>query len=300
MEKKIISALGLVLFLTACQHNNLTDDSPFNFEPAAVGIAKGATVQGAKAFVGLEGINECSPIPTLDEVKTGKWEFWDALLTKNEAVKLGIPIAKVDVSHNFSVYVKDFKRYKLCDSEDGTQVLYGQIIRTTIEIENYDISTGIDLASIAASGTLGRQSQKFYFYKDGFYNPKIDEIIAEVSGKIFDVPNYSLYQNVMGEIMKLLKEADTVYSVNMIGIKKEITSDDFLRESPIVARTLYSIKKGKKCMDIKSEFKQDPFASSVIERVFRAMDLDCTQNTEPDEQAKLKAKTYLQGIVVKN
>lgn len=257
--------------------------------------------KGLEAFVAeaLDTDPFCTSPPTLEEVEKGKLEYSDKFYSLKQAYKLGIPIVNADFSKNSKVYVRDYSRYKPCASSDGTSTLnYGQVIRSVIEIEDYDANTGISLASIAANGTLSNKKQSFYIYKDGISNPKIDKIISEVSGKVFNVENYTLYQQVMTKMIDILAEKETKWSVNKIGVVKKLDDDQFLSEAPIVAFTLSKIEKGKNCSDIKSSFGSNKNAIEMVERTFGALDINCSEQVISDE-AKMKAKKLLQGIKVK-
>lgn len=302
----------LTLSVTSCDKDNGKDEI-FNFEPYvfdpveknhfdSMGMEEiFSTQKGLAPIVRSEIIVNptCQNIPTLDQVRLGKWTFTDKFYSLRQAYKLGIPIARVDFSKNITVYVRDYMRAEPCTSIDGNSKLkYGQVIRTVIEIEDFDASAGVDLASIAASGTLNKKKQSFYLYKDGFYNPQIDQIISSVSGKVFDVENYALYQNVMTQMIGLLSLPETQFSVNFIGIEADIVDDIFLEEAPIVAFTLAGIEKGKTCIDIKNSFQNNPKAIELVERTFNALEIKC-DGMKPSEETELKAKRLLQGIKVR-
>lgn len=302
-----------IMFLNSCSSNTDTQESivqeslefePFDYKEFEFeannekGIVEPTTQKGICSFneATLSLSPVCSVIPTLNDVRLGRWTFTDKFYSLRQAYKLGIPIAKLDFNKNITVYVRDYMRSVLCNSTDGTTRLkYGQVIRTVIEIEDFDASAGADLASIAASGTLNRRTQSFYLYKDGFYNPQIDQIISSVSGKVFDVENYALYQNVMTQLINLLSSPATQFSVNLIGVEAQITDDKFLEEASIITYTLSRIEKGKSCIDIKKDFKKNPKAIELVERTFSALELKCDE-TKPTDEIKLRSKRLLQGI----
>ena len=262
---------------------------------------KETTTKGLSAFVENEITKpvECNSKPSINEVKLGQWTYTDKFYSLSQAYKIGIPIANADFTKNITIYVRDYKRIKPCTANDGiTEINYGQIIRTVIEIENFDSSVGADLASIAASGTLNGKKQSFYLYKDGFYNPKIDSIIGTVSGKVFDVENYAVYQNVMSELIKLLASDETTFAVNKIGIVKKEETNEFLNEAPIISYTLYQISKGKTCSDIKDNFANSPKSIELVNKTFNALQLNCN-DLEITEEMKLKAKRLMQGYRLK-
>jgi len=314
-KKQVSKALTICLLtalVASCgQNNNQVEEfnfEPYVFEPSEViQLDSIQLVEGFNTQKGLSPVVEasitanptCTNIPSLEQVQLGKWTYTDKFYSLRQAYKLGIPIARVDFSKNITVYVRDYMRAEPCIAVDGNTTLkYGQIIRTVIEIEDFDASAGVDLASIAASGTLNNKKQSFYLYKDGFYNPQIDQIISSVSGKVFDLENYALYQNVMTQMINLLSLPETQFAVNLIGIEADIDDDKFLEEAPIIAFTLARIQKGKTCVDIKNEFQNNPKAIELVERTFSALELKCDV-TKPSEETELKAKRLLQGIRVR-
>lgn len=252
-----------------------------------------------EAFHALAPTLSCPVIPTLQEVEQGQWKYTDKFYSLNEALQLNIQVVNASASRDLKIYVKDYVRQKSCLATDGeTTVNYGQVIRTVIEIEKWDASMGIDLPAIAANGTLGRTRQNFYLYKDGFYNPQIDQIIASISGKVFDVQNYALYQNLMPQMLTILNQPQTTFSVNIIGIEKPVVDDTNLVDAPIIAYTLFQIMKDKKCDDVKLKFNNNQNAIGVIEETYRQLGASCDASS-PTEEVKLKAKRLLQGLKVR-
>lgn len=298
-----IFLLVLILIISSCKTHQNLKSKEYNFykyEHYTI-PDKESTTKGLSAFVENEITEpvDCNSKPSIDEVRLGQWTYTDKFYTLSQAYKIGIPIANADFTKNITIYVRDYKRIKSCVANDGiTEINYGQIIRTVIEIENFDSSVGVDLASIAASGTLNGKKQSFYLYKDGFYNPKIDAIIGTVSGKVFDVENYALYQNVMSELIKLLADNETTFAVNKIGIVKNEETNEFLSESPIICYTLYQISKGKTCNEIKNNFTNSPKSVELVNKTFNSLQLNCN-DIEITEETKLKAKRLMQGLRIK-
>lgn len=295
----VIVSFSFILWIFSC--NSPVQEKDFNFESLPDTVpASNTTPESLNAFIAFTNAPSCSKIPTQTDVNNGQWSYTDHFYTASQALKMGIPVVNINGSHELKVYVKDYRRVTTCTGSDSITVLYGQIIRTVIEIENYDASVGVDLASIAANGTLKRNSQHFYFYKDGFFNPKIDSIIVSVQGKEFDVQNYSLFQNVMGDVINLLRQPGTTFSPSRIGIQEELGDEaEMLTKSPIIVYALSGICNGNSCEKVKNKFSKNRFAMEVVENTYKSM--ECPLNSEkPTGEAVVKAKKYLQGIKVKN
>jgi len=238
-------------------------------------------------------------IPTLDEVNSGKAQYSDRYYSAKEATRLGIPVVNATATRDYLVIVRDYKRWKTCPAADGKGTLeYGQVIRAVIEVLSYDASMTLDLASIAAQGTINRRRQYFYLYKDGISNPAIDEIIAAVSGKVFDVENYALYQNIMPQLIKLFSDPKTQLSVNLIGIIPPVDDPDFLY-APVRAYALCQIAKGITLVEAQKRFaasEHDKLASILSTYQF-IMDEDYA--SVPSAEHKERAKKILGDLKIK-
>ncbi len=295
--------LLILLLIFGCQ----SQDAPDSFDPQDAEVKKilenpePLPIDSEHAIAVSELIEkyDCTEKPTLADVQTGQWTYKDRLYKAKQAHKLGIPIASGKITNDLMVYVRDYSRISQCEAENGTTINFGQVIRTIIEIHDYSGDMGVDFASIAAKGTLSSKSQNIYIYKDGFFNPNFDQIISEVSGKTFNVENYSIYNEVMAKLISLLSEEETTFSVNKIGVELKITDDEFLIEAPIVSFILTQIAKGKNCAKIKTDnFSKDLKSQELVDKTFQALELNCNQS-EISKIEKEKAKIYLQGYRVK-
>ena len=160
----LFTAISFIFVIHACVSHEPEQDFSLEtfFDTMPVSNTK---PESLNAYIAINDAPGCRKIPTQTDVNNGQWSYTDHFYSTNQALKMGIPVVNINGSHDLKVYVKDYRRVATCSGTDSITVLYGQIIRTVIEIENYDASVGVDLASIAANGTLKRNSQHFYFYK---------------------------------------------------------------------------------------------------------------------------------------
>src|SRR6266705_470331 len=173
--------------------------------------AEASRKQDDNAYVSRNGL-ECSPKPTQDEVNTAELAYQDYFLSSTRAASLGIPIVNASGASNYLVIVRDYRRFKPCTATDGKTILhYGQVIRAVIELTDYKADVKLTLALVAANATISGKQQYFYLYKTGWYNPSSDAILSSVSGKVFDVENYGLYQSVMPQLIGLLAQTQTTF-----------------------------------------------------------------------------------------
>jgi hypothetical protein len=320
--KKVIYLLMVLAIFVSCNKN--PKENAFRFQALSFGTTI-RQLDGTKAFVfptnevilvteassdknkkvaTLESVTQdhsmtpMKPEPSLNEILLGKWEFSDRLFSLSQALRAGIPMANISSSRSLKLFVREYSRKTPRLAIDGiTTLYYGQTIRSVIEIDNYDASIGIDLPSIAANGTLQKGTQHFYFYKDGFYNPKIDQIISDVSGKVFNVENYSTYQETMTRMIALLADPQTQLTVAIIDIVTKTEDDRFLMEAPIIAYTLSRISSGESCDRIKAKFLANEDALYTINKIYSALNMECGVE-KPSSEIGKKAKKYLQGITI--
>ena len=300
--KKLLLPISTILLLSYCSNPDIKGEF-FIFEPYELGFEP--TTIGTEAFVlKEESFTACGTPPSQMDVNTGEFEFNDRLLTRSQAYKIGIPVANTSASYNFRIFVKDFRRYKTCrSSEDmfGSELMYGQVVRIVVEIEDYSASAGVDLASIAASGTINRNKQSLYIYTNGINNPQILPEIAKISGKPFNVENYAVYQNVMSSIISIIADPKTIFSVNLIGADIDLTdeADEELKKAPIISYALSQIQKTNSCNKCKERFSTNKDALALVENTYKSLNIPCNDD-KPNEEAQVKAKKYLQGIKMRN
>jgi hypothetical protein len=251
-----------------------------------------------QAFVS-KGDLQCSPIPTQDEVNTANAFYQDYYMSAKRAASLGIPIVNASGQTDFLVIVRDYQRFKPCQATDNkTTIYYGQVIRAVIELTDYQADVKLSLSFLAASATLKGQQQYFYLYKSGWYSPKSDGILASVSGKVFDVENYALYQGIMPQLIGLLSEPTT--SLAPMPFNRIPPSDDpnFIMASAR-AYGFFQAKGGTSCADAVKKFAQDPArAAAVIDAYGFLGKPNCT-NEPIIEPEKSKAVSALGGLSVK-
>lgn len=292
---KLLAAVGLSVSL-ACASSPTSVAAAADSTSEPVSYASNANPGESRAFLVSGPLTqaECNPIPTPAEVQNGQWTYRDQLRTASEAVTMGIPVVNVSGSRNLMVFVRDYQRAKPCTSPDGSELLYGQVIRAVIELAEYDASLGTSLAAIAATGTLNRKNQYFHLYKDGFFHPDIDKIIASVSGKAFDVQNYADYQAVVRDLVGLLSDPTTRFSVNKIAVKPT-GNDPSLNESAAVAYALTGIEKRVSCEDTTRRHRGDSSQGFLIQRTYEQVTGACG-STRPNEDDRTRAAAYLNGV----
>lgn len=253
----------------------------------------------SKAFVAARAqVAQCAAIPTQAEVNTAQLSYQDYYMSAKRAASIGIPIVNASGQSDFLVIIRDYKRFKACTATDNKTVLhYGQVIRAVIELTGYQGDVKLTLAALAATATLQGKQQYFYLYKNGWYSPKADGILATVSGKVFDVENYALYQGVMPQLIALLSDASTALAPALVLMVPPEDDPTFVMAS---ARGFgfTQAKDGKSCQDAAKKFAKDPgrFAAIVDAYAFLGKP-NCTSEkiVEPE---KSKAKALLGGLSV--
>lgn len=240
----------------------------------------------------------CEKIPTLQEVSGAELKYTTRYLSAKTAASLGINVVSAAGSRDHLVIVTDYKRSKSCTPKDNAfDIDYGQQIQVVIELLDYSGNAAVNLPIVAAQGTLERKSQYFYLYKNGLSNPKIDELIAETSGKSFDVEGYGVYQRLMPELIRLMSDKGTTLSVQMLGLTPKSNSPTFHTASA-TTHGLAQIARGKDCQDATRRFAADAARAAVVTSTYTAIVGNCGA-TPPTELQKATAKDMLGGVEVK-
>lgn len=232
----------------------------------------------------------CSTIPSLEDVQNQELVVFENFISAEKAADLNIPVLNVGASKNLTVYVKDYKWFKACSAGEDIEEHFGYFFRSVIEISNYEATVEASLPALAANGTLKNKKQSFYFYKKGFDNPEIEQLMGNVSGKVFNVENYALFQDVTTQILQLLRDSTTTFQIGKIGEVNK--SEDIYYESPVRAYTIEQIVKGKSCQETKNKVGSNNHSLAVVEETYNFITENC--NTEkPTEIQRLTAKKYL-------
>ncbi len=249
------------------------------------------------AYVERLGL-ECNPKPTQDEVNTAELGYSDLYLSAKRAASLGVPIVNASAESDYLVIVRDYRRFKACTATDGKTTLhYGNVIRAVIELTDYKAGVNLTLATIAANATISGKQQYFYLYKSGWFNPKADTILATVSGKVFDVENYGLYQAVMPQLIGLFSEGVTVFAPSQI-LRIAPGDDPAFVMASARAYAFAQAKSGKSCQEASQKFSTDPARAAAVVDAYAFLGKPSCTNEKIVEPEKSRAATLLGGIKV--
>jgi hypothetical protein len=175
---------------------------------------------------------------------------------------------------------------------------YGQVIRAVLELTDYKADVKLSLASIAANATLSGKQQFFYLYGSGWFNPNADSILASVSGKVYDVENYALYQAVMPQLIALLKETQTTFDPAQISREPPDDDPGFVMASAR-AYAFAQAKQGNSCQDASKKFATDPGRAAAVVDAYTFLGKPNCTNEKIVEPEKSRAAALLAGISVK-
>lgn len=254
---------------------------------------------GTRAFIVAADTPQCSPPPTQTEINTAELHYQDYYMSAKRAASLGIPLVNASGQSDFLVIIRDYRRFKPCTATDNKTVLhYGQVIRAVIELTSYQADVQLAIASIAANATLTGKQQYFYLYKSGWHNPKADATIAAVSGKVFDVENYGLYQGIMPQLIALLSEGTTTFAPSIIFRVPPEMDPTFVMASAR-AYGFNQAKDGRGCQSAVKKFASDPARSAAIVDAYAFLGKPNCTNDPIVEPEKSKAAGYLGGLSVR-
>lgn len=241
----------------------------------------------------------CAPAVTLADL-SGQLEFTSAVYSLQEAVQAKLPFVHAGGNGNSMVLVRDYRRAVPCDANDGTSVLvYGQVIRTIITIENYDANIGSDYVAAAANATLKHSAAKINIVVQGFDNPAFTRIISPLSGQDLNVETLPVYRKVMSDLLAAVSEASTTQSVKLIGELPSSVSQDRIQDAPTMVYALAAIKDGQNCEVAKTHApRQMQSRLAVIAQTFTSVMGGCTDD-DPGGSAKSRAEGLLAGLKVR-
>ena len=242
---------------------------------------------------------DCSQKPTQAEINTADLIYQDYYMSAKRAASIGIPIVNASGESDYIVIVRDYRRFKPCTATDSKTIIhYGQVIRAVIELTDYKADVKLTLASIAANATISGKQQYFYLYKSGWFNTGADAVLVTVSGKVFDVENYGLYQSVMPKLIDLLKDGQTTFSPSQIFLVPPEDDPAYVMASAR-AYAFAQAKDGKSCQDASKKFVNDPpRAAAVVDAYAFIGKPNCT-NEKIVEPHKSKAAALLGGLSIK-
>ena len=240
---------------------------------------------------------QCDPVPTQAQINTATGQYRDYYLSAKRAASLGVSVVNASGKTDYLVIVRDYRRSASCVASDGSKVEYGQVIRAVIELSEYTTTTTLNLAFIAADATLSGKKQYFYLYSSGWFNPQISTVIAEVSGKVFDVENYALYQGIMPRLIHLMDDSGSTLAATEI--ERTPAGDDpaFVHAS---ARTyaFAAVVKGMSCTDASKPFKLDQAKMAAVVETYKYLGIaDCSVKAF-SPAVKDRAAKLLGGVTV--
>jgi hypothetical protein len=177
-------------------------------------------------------------------------------------------------------------------------IYYGQVLRAVVELTQYSATGRLALTAIAADATLSGKQQYFYLYRTGMYNPRVDSIIQQVSGKVFDVENYALYQSIMPQLVGLMSAAGTILSPQVI-LRVPDDEDPGFALASARAYALSQAKDGKSCQDASRKFSQDPARAAAVVDAYAVLGKpQCTSEKTP-EPLRSRASVMLGNVSVR-
>lgn len=250
---------------------------------------------------GADPFPRCVVMPTIAEVATlGK--FRERLYTATQAGNAGILAVggKFEFSGSQLLYISDYTRAKGCPTADGkNEVLYGQVIRTILTLSEWNAKGAISLPILAADATLNSKGHTITIEHYGFGGPKITALIAQINGKTFNVETFGEYKRIQSELINLMDAADSIKSIERVGIVSTET-DTSLQDASIIAFALQQIKDGKSCVEAKNKIKTiDASTSRTIENTYNAV-MGKTGTEAPTPGERDRARSLLAGFKVSN
>lgn len=242
---------------------------------------------------------ECTSVPTVTDLPTG-FTAQQVVMSRNAALKLGLPVGNGSLIANQMVLVQDYSRSKECLATDGkSRLLYGQTIRTVITISNMETQANLSLPAVAANATIAGKSNSVKIDVLGFNNSKMTEAASKIFGKELNVESFGLFSGIQAELVGLIVAPETSSSVERLGVVTADSPNSF-GESVATAYALQLIKDGKSCTQAKSSYKDGKSldANIAIEQVYAYLSDEC-KDTAPTGVARARATEYLGSVRIR-
>lgn len=247
----------------------------------------------------------CIPAPTVKDI-AGKYELHTSFISSSEALKLGFNVGSLEANGNQMLMIQDYLKGKECLATDKkTKVLYGQSIRTIIKLSDWDTKLGLSFPVIAADATLNHKNHQLHVYSYGMENVKINDLLAGVSGKVFDVDTYSNFIKVQSDLIKLVDDKTTQKSVERLAIIPINQNINDYKTNVITAYALQQISNKSSCSKAKENLAKhnngdlsDKSYEALVEDIYKNVSGTCDEGN-PSKMSVLKAEEFLMGFVVK-
>jgi hypothetical protein len=210
------------------------------------------------------------------------------------AAELGGAFFSVSASGRRLIIVQDFYRAAPCQTEDGTDVLYGASVRLLIGVSGFEANAKLTLPVIAAAVQLGNMQARYRLEMKG-YRGKVGDLLAEP-----DELNVETYIKLIQSVRELRKRiADDTSNIFpeplFLDVPNEPDQSALLRGSVGSVFALSQIADGRSLFESRRVVDNwSDEAQAAIEDVYSQFtEKDERGDYVPDRNSMERARDYL-------
>jgi len=236
----------------------------------------------------------------LAEIQDQQFRAFITVMSAEYAAHLGITFVG-SISGDFAaddmVVVSDLKRGKECLATDGhTQLLYGQVMRSTVRTSNLQGKASVTLAIVAASATITNQ-RNFVEVESNGLPTAVQTLMLEAKNVAASGLTVETYGKFIDKVGAAEKEAlKPLGSVVLIGVAVDVTDSELIA-AITRAFALEYIGRGRGCLDAIQAYKRTGAdQEQIIRKTYETIAKGCDASAYP---AREKARELLNGIEVR-
>ena len=199
------------------------------------------------------------------EADLTSWEIYEELVEYGAAVRMNLPVAKVDAKLDRQVLVRDVMRYATVRRGDESHD-YGVAIRLVVTVAAAKIDGELTLPVIAAKAELGMLSASARLRVIGYRNNDIGGMLPDFAR--LDVGNYGKYTEASDNIRAFIaKNKSFIFPVLLRTVEKPSSNEADLLQAVSRARALRAVANREPLDDVvrNSRDAWPEFASAVTE-----------------------------------
>lgn len=253
--------------------------------------------QGFKAMGLAPDSLTCAKPPGADDIKYKQFQTKMIVTVGSQMAKLNIAWAGGSINANQLYAVSDTGKFAHCLANDRkTTVIYGRVVRTIVQMNDYEVKGNASIAIVAASATVNGKTNSVDLYEIGYGESKLDSMLVDakgfVSGTGINIDNYSKF---MDAIQAAQKYATTIQNpgVEVVGYELPV---DALDRSVAETFAIHQVSEGRGCEDALKRYKgKDSTSQGAIRDVYMTLTGNCGG---VNEDQKREAEKLMRGLEI--
>lgn len=142
--------------------------------------------QGFKAMGLAPDSLTCAKPPGADDIKYKQFQTKMIVTVGSQMAKLNIAWAGGSINANQLYAVSDTGKFAHCLANDRkTTVIYGRVVRTIVQMNDYEVKGNASIAIVAASATVNGKTNSVDLYEIGYGESKLDSMLVDAKGFVW-------------------------------------------------------------------------------------------------------------------